>query len=243
MPVDPQVQGLLDAMASMDGPKLHELTPVEARAMFEAMRTAPPEPPTLASVTDGKVTSPEGHVIPIRTYVPVVDGPPPVCVFFHGGGWVIGSIESHDATCRELAARSGCAVVSVDYRLAPETPYPGPLDDCVAATEWAAKNGPEHGFDGNRIVVAGDSAGGNLAAAVALVARERGGPAIAGQVLVYPATDLTLSHPSITENGEGYFLTAEAMRWFTGHYGGDPATDALVSPLHAKDHTGLPPAL
>lgn len=243
MPLHPQVQPLVDAMAAMDGPKLHELSPPDARAMFEAMRMAPPELPELASVTDLAVPSPDGHEIPVRVYVPKGVENPPVVVYFHGGGWVIGNIETHDAPCREIAARSGCAVVSVDYRLSPETKYPGPLEDCIAATEWAAKNGPEHGFDGNRLVVAGDSAGGNLAAAVTLVAKERGSPSIAGQVLVYPAVDLTLGHPSITENGEGYFLTADAMRWFAGHYGGDAAGDHLVSPLHAADHSGLPPAL
>ncbi|MEN3272882.1 MAG: acetyl esterase [Actinomycetota bacterium] len=242
-PLHPQVQPLVDAMAAMEGPKLHEMSPVEARAMFEAMRMAPPELPELASVTDGKVPSPDGHVIPIRTYVPKGVDRPGVCVYFHGGGWVIGSIDSHDAPCRELAARSGCAVVSVDYRLSPETKYPGPLDDCVAATEWVAANGAELAVDSNRLAVAGDSAGGNLAAAVTLVARDRGTPNIAAQVLVYPATDLTLSHPSMTENGEGYFLTADAMKWFAAHYGGDAANDALVSPLHADDHSNLPPAL
>src|SRR5205809_337627 len=187
-PAHPQVQPLLDAMAAMEGPKLHELSPVDAWAMF---------------------------------------------VDFPGGGRVIGNIENHAAPCREIAARSGCAVVSVGYRLSPETPYPGPLDDCVAVTEWVATNGNELGVDGSRLVVAGDSAGGNLAAAVTLVAKQRGGPSIAAQVLVYPATDLTLSHPSMVENGEGYFLTADAMRWFVGHYGGDAATDPLVSPLVA----------
>jgi len=243
MPLHPQVQPLIDAMAAMDGPKLHEMEPAAAREMFAAMRMAPPELPELASVTDEKVTSPDGHDIPIRVYLPNGADNPGVCVYFHGGGWVIGDIETHDAPCREIAARSGCAVVSVEYRLSPETKYPGPLEDCVAVTEWVAAKGGDIGVDGSRLVVAGDSAGGNLAAAVTLVARERGGPAIAGQVLVYPATDLTLSHPSITENGDGYFLTADAMRWFTGHYGGDAAGDPLVSPLHAPDHAGLPPAL
>src|SRR5258708_836275 len=128
MPVDPQVQVLLDAMAAAGRPRVDELSPVDAPAMFEQMRLAPPGPPELASVPDAKVTSPEGHVIPIRVYLPLETDAPPVCVYFHGGGWVIGSIESHDALCRELAARSGCAVVSVAYRLSPETPFPGPLD-------------------------------------------------------------------------------------------------------------------
>jgi acetyl esterase len=256
MSLDPQVKVLLDAMAAAGGPKLNEMSPPEARAMFEAMRAAPPEPPELASVVDGKVTSPEGHVIPIRTYLPVSPSGsssgeqrvenPPVCVYLHGGGWVIGSIESHDAPCRELAARSGCAVVSVEYRLSPETPFPGPLDDCVAAVEWVATNGAEIGVDGSRLVIAGDSAGGNLAAAVTLVARERGGPAIAGQVLVYPATDHGYGTQSAIDNAEGYLLTMDAMHWFTGHYlGADPARadDPLASPLRATDLGGLPPAL
>jgi acetyl esterase len=242
MPLHPQVKPLVDTMAAMDGPKLHEMEPAAAREMFAAMRMAPPELPELASVTDGKVTSPDGHVIPIRTYLPNGVDMPPVVVYLHGGGWVIGSIETHDAPCREIAARSGCGVVSVEYRLSPETKHPGALEDCVAVTEWVAANGAELGVDGSRLVIAGDSAGGNLAAAVTLVARERGGPPIAGQVLVYPVTDLTLSHPSITENGEGYFLTADAMRWFAGHYGGDAAGDPLVSPLLAE-LSGLPPAL
>ena len=245
MPLDPQVQVLLDAMAAAGGPSLNEMSPPEARAMFEAMRAAPPESPELASVVDGKVTSPEGHVIPIRTYLPVGVDTPPVCVYFHGGGWVIGSIESHDAACRELASRAGCAVVSVEYRLSPETPFPGPLDDCVAATEWVAAHGAELGVDGSRLVVAGDSAGGNLAAAVTLVARERGRPSIAGQLLVYPATDHGYGTQSSIDNAEGYLLTMDAMHWFTGHYlAGDleKVADPLASPLRASDHAGLPPA-
>lgn len=245
MPVHPQVQVLLDAMAAMEGPQLHEMTPAEARAMFEAMRATSPEPPELAAVEDAKVPSPEGHVIPVRVYRPLGADLAPVCMYFHGGGWVIGSIESHDAVCRELAARSGCAVVSIDYRLSPETPFPGPLDDCVAATEWVAANGAELGVDGSLLAVAGDSAGGNLAAAVTLVAKQRGGPAIAGQVLVYPATDHAYELPSCVDNAEGFMLTTAAMHWFTGHYlGGDAslAADPLASPLRGDDLTGLPPA-
>jgi acetyl esterase len=242
-PVHPQVQPLLDAMAAMDGPKLHEMSPTDARAMFEAMRTQPPESPDLASVTDGTIPSPDGHVIPIRTYLPTGVTNPGVCVYFHGGGWVIGSIESHDAPCREIAARSGCAVVSVDYRLSPETQHPGPLDDCVAATEWIAANGSELGVDGTKRVVAGDTAGGNLAAAGTLVARERQTPTIAAQVLVYPVTDLSMSTQSYVDNAEGYFLTADAMRWFIGHYCDGAVDDERVSPLKATDHANLPPAL
>jgi acetyl esterase len=169
-----------------------------------------------------------------------------VCVYLHGGGWVIGSIESHDAPCRELAARSGCAVVSVEYRLSPETPFPGPVDDCVAATEWIAAHGEELGVDGSRLAIGGDSAGGNLAAVVCQVAKQRGGPAIAAQILVYPATDHGYETQSCIDNAEGYLLTMDAMHWFTGHYlGGDlsKAGDPLASPLRAGDVSGLPPAL
>ena len=242
MPVHPQVQPLIDAMAAMEGPALHEMEPAAAREMFAAMRMAPPEPPDLASISDRGIPSPDGHDIPIRTYLPAGVTDPPVCVYLHGGGWVIGSIETHDGPCREIAARSGCAVVSVEYRLAPETKHPGPLEDCVAAVEWVAANGSDLGVDGSRLVVAGDSAGGNLAAAVTLIARERGGPAIAGQVLVYPVTDLSMGTASYVENAEGYFLTADAMRWFIGHYCDGAVDDPQVSPLRA-DLAGLPPAL
>jgi acetyl esterase len=246
MPLDPQVKAVLDAMAQLNTTPLNEMSPADARAMFEASRMAPPEPPALASVVDTKVPGPGGTVIAIRVYRPTDDPELPVCVYFHGGGWVIGSIESHDASCRELAARSGCAVVSVEYRLSPETPFPGPLDDCVAATEWVAANGAEIGVDGARLVVAGDSAGGNLAAAVTLVAKQRGGPAIAGQVLVYPATDHAYGTQSCIDNAEGYMLTLPAMHWFTGHYLGgdlDKVNDPLASPLRADDLRELPPAL
>ena len=247
MPLHPQVQPLLDAMNAMEGPKLHEMTPEEARAMFEAMRAAPPDPPELRSVEDHKVPSPDGHIIPIRVYRPIDGGDtPPVLVYFHGGGWVIGSIESHDAPCREIAARSGCAVVSVEYRLSPETTFPGPLDDCFAATQWVAANGAEIGVDGHRLSVGGDSAGGNLAAAVTLLAKQRGGPPITSQVLVYPATDHGYGTQSSIDNAEGYMLTMDAMHWFTGHYlGGDltKVVDPLASPLRAEDLSGLPPAL
>jgi acetyl esterase len=246
MPVHPQVKPLIDAMAAVGGPALHEMEPAAARQMFEAMRVAPPDLPELASVTDRVLPSPEGHDIPIRVYIPNGAERPGVCMYFHGGGWVIGSIESHDAPCREIAARSGCAVVSVEYRLAPETPFPGPLDDCMAATEWIAEHGRAIGVDGTKLVVAGDSAGGNLAAAVTLLARERGGPDIGAQILVYPATDHGYGTQSSIDNAEGYFLTMDAMNWFTGHYlAGDLSlvTNPLASPLRADDHSDLPPAL
>jgi acetyl esterase len=219
------------------------MAPPAAREMFAAMRMASPELPDLASVTDGTIPSPDGHDIPIRTYIPVGVANPAVCVYLHGGGWVIGSIETHDGPCREIAARSGCAVVSVEYRLSPETKHPGPLEDCMAVVEWIASKGADLGVDGSRLVIAGDSAGGNLAAAVALEARDRGGPRIAAQVLVYPVTDLSMGTPSYVDNAEGYFLTADAMRWFIDHYCDGAVEDPRVSPLKAGDHSGLPTAL
>ena len=246
MPLDPQAAALLDALAvATEGkPKTHEVSPVEARRMYEAMAEARTSDEPLAAVEDRTLPGPAGE-LPIRIYRPECDGPPPVVVFFHGGGWVVGSIATHDALCRSLASRSGCAVVSVEYRLSPEAAFPEPLDDAYAATAWVAANGDELGVDPGHLAVAGDSAGGNLAAAVCLLARDRGGPAIDLQLLVYPALDHRYGHQSCVDNAEGYFLTMDSMHWFTGHYlGGDLAQAAHphASPLCAPDLSGLPPA-
>ncbi len=166
-------------------------------------------------------------------------------VWFHGGGWVIGDLDTTDVCCRLLANRSDAVVVSVDYRLAPEDPFPAGLEDCMTAVAWTVENAELLGVDPTRLAVGGDSAGGNLAAVVAQRNRDEFGPAIRFQLLVYPATDLTLSHPSVKENGEGYFLTRDAMVWFTDHYlsGGADPKDPRVSPLFADSAAGLPPAL
>ncbi|MDQ1375382.1 MAG: acetyl esterase, partial [Actinomycetota bacterium] len=168
--------------------------------------------------------------------------PLPVLVFFHGGGFVIGDLDTHDQVCRQLANGSHAIVVAVDYRLAPEHPYPAAPDDCFAATTWIHEHATELGGDPTRMAVAGDSAGGNLAAVVAQEARDKGGPPLKAQILIYPATDLSMQHPSITENGEGYLLTKEGMDWFMGHYAPD-VDDVRCSPLAAVDLSGLPPAL
>ena len=167
-------------------------------------------------------------------------------MYFHGGGWVIGSLETHDGTCRELAAGAGCVVVSVDYRLAPEHRYPAAAEDCYAATRWCAEHAAELAIDARRIAVGGDSAGGNLAAVVAQMARDRGGPGLVLQLLVYPVTDHDFGTASYRDNAAGYLLTAADMRWFWGHYLGDDTArgaEPYASPLRAASLAGLPPAL
>jgi len=165
-------------------------------------------------------------------------------VFFHGGGWVVGNVESHDTMCRHLANRAGCVVVSVDYRLAPEHKFPAAVEDCFAATAWVADNAASLGVDAKRLAVGGDSAGGNLAAVVSLLARDRGAPRISYQLLIYPAVDAAMTHPSIARFAEGYLLTRATMRWFYDQYLRAPedAADWRVSPLAAPDVGGVAPA-
>lgn len=195
---------------------------------------------------DDRLLPTEAGDLPVRVYTPeeAVGANHGVLLWFHGGGWVIGDLDTADATCRHLANGSGAVVVSVDYRLAPEHRCPAALDDCAAALAWTAENGELLGADVSRVAVGGDSAGGHLAASLCQRTLREFGPDIDFQLLVYPVTDLTLSHPSIDENAEGYFLTKKTMLWFRDHYLGDqdPA-DAAVSPLRAEDLSGLPPAL
>lgn len=243
MPLDPQARAMLDQLAALGLPPMHTLTPEAARVMSAARRSLA-QPEEVAHVTDREVPGPHGP-IPIRVYTPQGTGPLPVVVYFHGGGWVIGSIEGHDATCRALANRSGCLVVSVEYRLAPEHVYPAAADDAYAASVWVDEHAAELGGDPSRLAVAGDSAGGNLAAVVAIMARDQGGPKIDYQVLVYPVTDFDLDTPSYAENADGYLLTRDAMLWFWELYVPDAARrhEHTASPLRAADLAGLPPAL
>ncbi len=242
MPLDPALKAVLDQLAANPGPKLHEVSPEEARQFFDAMQM-PQEEVSLPSVSDRAIPGPGGE-IPIRVYRPEGAGTLPVLVFFHGGGWVIGSLDTHDPSCRTLARDAGCVVVSVDYRLAPEHRYPSAADDCYAAACWVAEHAGELGVDPARLAVGGDSAGGNLAAAVTLMARDRGAPAIAYQLLVYPVTDADFDRPSYLENAEGYLLERASMQWFWGHYVPDAATrnEAYAAPLRADNLAGLPPA-
>lgn len=244
VPLHPQVKTLLDGLAQVEGPAMTELSPTDARAVFKNL-TAFDQPEEVTRVDDRLVP---GEVdIPIRVYTPegAVGGSAPLLLWLHGGGWVIGDLDTADATARALANRSGAVVVSVDYRLAPECPAPAALDDALAALTWAVENAELLGVDASRVAVGGDSAGGNLAAALCQKVRDEFGPDIDFQLLVYPVVDCTLGHPSIEENAEGYFLTKDTMVWFVGHYlgrDGDPK-DPAVSPLHAESLAGLPPAM
>jgi acetyl esterase len=242
VPLDPQARTLLDQLAAMGAPPLSEQTPEEARAgflMLTAIAGTAEEP---VPTEDRSVPGPAGD-IPVRIYRPTAAMPLSVVVYFHGGGFVIGDIASHDTTCQRLAAGIPALVISVDYRLAPEHRFPAAVDDCEAATAWASAHAPELGGDPSRLAVAGDSAGGNLAAVIARRARDAGGPNIAFQLLVYPATDMTRSLPSHTENGTGYLLDSDAMSWFLDNYLADAdRRHPDASPLFADDLSGLPPA-
>jgi len=215
-----------------------------ARQMMDSLNdlAGPGEP--VHHVEDREVPGPAG-AIPARLYRPAADGPLPLLVYFHGGGWVLGGLASHDSVCRSLANGAGCAVLAIDYRLAPEHRFPAAVDDCYAATEWAAANAATLGADPKRVAVGGDSAGGNLTAVVAQLARDRGAPSLRFQLLVYPATDAGYDTPSYHENATGYLLELDGMRWFYDHYlgGASDRSDPRASPLRTRDLRGLPPAL
>ena len=247
MPVDPAIQGMLTLLASLNGRTLAEGTPEEGRQMFLKLTVGARAPESVVPVraTEDRTVPGAAGELPARVYRPEADGPVPTIVFFHGGGFVIGDIETHDNQCRMVCRDVGAVVLSVAYRLAPEAPFPAAVEDCLAATRWAAEHVGELGGDSDRLAVAGDSAGGNLAAVVAQTARDEGGPQLAAQLLVYPSTDFAGEYASRTENAEGYFLTASDIEWFGGHYAGtyeDP-TDPRLSPLRAQDLSGLPPAV
>lgn len=242
MPVDPQIQDLLDRGAGV--PATHTLPVDEARRLYEARISAMAPPPRVADVSERQIDGP-GGALRLRIYTPPGDGPFPLMVFFHGSGFVLCSLDTHDGMCRNLCAGIGCVVVSVDYRLAPEHRFPAGPDDCLAATRWAAAHAGELGADPTRIMLAGDSAGGNMAAVTALRVRDEGGPPLTGQMLLYPVTDYhEPGTPSYEENAEGFGLTRETMKWFWGHYLGDAADadNPYASPMRASDLSGLPAA-
>ena len=245
----PQAKFLLDLMVERQIPPMHTLTPAEARAFYRERRAVTqPEPPAIAETRDLQASGPHG-AIPLRLYHPLPavqrTRPPPVLVYFHGGGWVIGDLDTHDTLCRELALGAGCAVVAVDYRMAPEHRFPIAVDDSIAATRWVRDHAPELDVDASRLAVGGDSAGGNLATVVAITLRDAGDLALRWQLLIYPATDQRRGWPSHTANGQGYLLTTETMDYFHDHYLPDQAMDLdwRASPLLHPDLSRLPPAL
>jgi acetyl esterase len=244
MPLDHDAEILLEMIRAANRPAFETVGAAEARLLFNAGRKVlAPEPMPVAETRDLAIPGPGGP-IPARLYRPAATGTLPVLVFFHGGGWVVGDIESHDTGCRHLAHRAECAVVSVDYRLAPEHKFPAAVEDCFAATAWVAGNAAALGADPGRLAVGGDSAGGNLAAVVSLLARDHGAPRIGYQLLIYPATDAAMRHDSIARFAEGYVLTRATMRWFYEQYlrAPDDAADWQASPLAAPDLSGLPSA-
>jgi len=243
--LEPQASGLLELVAAAKAPSFRTVGHAAARRMHAAMvrrLAGPPKP--VAVDRDFAIPGPGGP-IPVRCYASSPDGNLPVLVYFHGGGNVVGDLEMVDEVCRRIASDAGCVVLSVDYRLAPEHPYPAALEDAYGAVCWVAANAAEIGGDPQRIAVAGDSAGGTLSALVARYARDHGGPALAFQALIYAAGDINFSYPSMQTYSEGYLLTADTIGWFRSQYFPvEPsATDVYAWPLRGESLEGLPPAL
>ena len=244
----PEARALLDLIAERGIAPFHTLSPAEARKAYLDRRAfSQPAAPDVAEVRELAADGPHG-AIPLRMYRPLGSSAGavlPALVYFHGGGWVIGDLETHDVLCRELANGAGCAVVAVDYRLAPEFVFPHAVDDCLAATAWLQRNAAALGIDAARLAVGGDSAGGNLAAVVTHLARDAGDLPIAFQLLIYPATDQRLAAASHETNGDGYLLTRDSIAYYRGHYLPDAANwlDPRSSPLLRGDLRALPPAL
>ncbi len=246
----PQARALLDLMDERGIPPVHTLSPQDARRFYlERRHITQPAPPEVAAVESMHCDGPHGP-IPLRLYRPLltdgaVPSATPVLVYFHGGGWVIGDLDTHDTLCRELANGAGVAVLSVDYRMGPEHRFPAAVDDCLAATYWVHRQAAALRLDPKRLAVGGDSAGGNLAAVVALSARDAGDLPLAYQLLIYPATDMRRGAPSHTRNAQGYLLTKDSITYYHDHYISDARSDHdwRASPLLHPNLARLPPAL
>jgi acetyl esterase len=241
--LDPEIQPIVDLMEAAPGPPAHRLPIAQARAAHaRETETLSGPGPQVAEVRDTEVPGPAGP-IRVRSFRPAGDGPFPLVAYVHGGGWVVGTLESFDPLCRALANASGALVASVDYRLAPEHPFPAAAEDVRAAVRWLAANAHELGADPARLAIAGDSAGGNLAAVTARRLRDEAGPALRMQALIYPVCDSSLNTPSYRENGAGFGLTAESMkRYWELYLDGADGRHPDASPLQARDLAGLPPA-
>src|SRR5471032_657829 len=249
MALDPESQRLIDLMAAANRQAWNTLTPQAARELYLSLRPAGQGPlPDGISVSNRKIAGKDGNSVPVRLYRPDRLSPEaklPGLLYAHGGGWVFGNLDSHDVLCAQLAIEAGIAVMAVDYRLAPETRFPGAFDDVVSGLQWLAANGPSVGIDPSKLAVGGDSAGGNLAAAVAIRSEEHKGPKLRMQLLAYPVTDIVARAESYKSFADGYGLNAATMEWFIDHYTPDKKSrdDWRVSPLRAKSLSGLPPAL
>lgn len=242
----PEVRTLLEALEAEGNPPLESLSPRDARrAALDAITRFTGAPEAVARIENIRISGPGGE-IPLRIYTPHGDRPFPGVVYFHGGGWVLCDLDTHDSVCRAICRSAGAVIAAVDYRLAPEHRFPAAVEDCYAATVWTARNAERFGIDPRRIATAGDSAGGNLATVIPMKCRDEGGPALALQALVYPVTNLSsVDTPSYREFAEGYYLTRSEMEWFRDNYLANPA-DARhphASPLLAPNLRGLPPAL
>jgi acetyl esterase len=243
----PQVRTILGMIEDRPVPPTYAVSVDDAREQFEAL-AAMRDGEAVANVENFDIGGPEGPdgSLPVRVYHPDGAGPHPVLVYFHGGGYVIGSLDTHDAVCRALTNAAECAVLSIDYRLAPEHPFPSAVEDAFFAVEWVAEHGESVGLDPDRIAVGGDSAGGNLSAAVTLMTQDRDGPDLERQVLIYPAVDspVTGEYDSYEENAEGYFLERESMEWFLDRYVDDEIhlRNEYFAPILADDLSGVPPA-
>ncbi|HXE70955.1 MAG TPA: alpha/beta hydrolase [Hyphomicrobiaceae bacterium] len=246
--LDPDAQRVCEMIIASGRPPIETLTPVEARAIYLASKAIlQPDPEPVAEVKELSAQGPAGP-IPLRLYrgQPATEtDAQPVVVYFHGGGWVIGDLESHDQLCRALANAVPCTVIAVDYRLAPEHKFPAAVEDAIAATRWIADNADRLKVDAKRLAVAGDSAGGNLSAVVSIAARDSGGLTPVLQVLIYPGTDMAMQTVSISRHAEQLPLTRKGMQWFVDHYlrGPQDVHDWRASPLRAATLRGLPPAL
>ncbi len=252
MPLTPQAQSLLAMAYRVGAPKFHHLSVAQARHSFEKLQFAfRPEPPAVASTTEVPMRRPDGSVLLARLYRPVSSRPGdvlPVLIFFHGGGWCVGDVASYDVLCRELANASDCAVLSVDYRLAPEHPFPAAVNDARLAFDWAVAQAGLLGIDPSRIALGGDSAGGNLSIVTALALRDAPGASAPARprflLLVYPSTEMLSSRPSRERFADGYFLDRETLVWFYERYLPDGGTeDWRASPMRAESLAGLPPML
>jgi len=241
--MQPDVEMMLDAMATLELPPIEAMSPAEARGFMDASATMRAPGPDVGEIVDGTFPGAAGD-LEYRIYRPVSQGPHPIVVYYHGGGWVLGSHTSDDPMCRDLCERADVMIISVNYRHAPEARFPAAVDDAWEALKWVADNARQLGGSADRIAVAGWSAGGNLAAVVAQMARDNGGPALCGQLLLTPVTDGSRQSASYDENGEGYVLTKNVMEWFWNHYAStEDRKQVKASPLLAKSLANLPPAM